>query len=86
MKHILTNYQAVRFGCKATDSDHFTEYMDLDLQIIKEKPVREEVYNFKNKECQNRFKELTFKQTTLQIVSKTITYLLLNKFRAGEKC
>ena len=58
-KHVLTNYQAVRAGRKATDSDHFTEYMDLDLQIIKEKPVREEVYNFKNEECQNKFKILT---------------------------
>ena len=46
-KHILTNYQAVRYGGKAVDSDHFTEFMDLDLKIIKEKPVREEVFNFK---------------------------------------
>ena len=58
-KHVLTNYQAVRAGRKATDSDHFTEYMDIDLQIIKEKPVRQEVYNFKNQECQAKFKILT---------------------------
>ena len=58
-KHILTNYQAVRYGGKAVDSDHFTEFMDLDLKIIKEKPAREEVFNFKNKECQTKFKILT---------------------------
>ena len=58
-KYILTNYQAVRYGRKATDSDHFTEYMDLDLHIIKEKPVRQEIYNFKNKDCQAQFKTLT---------------------------
>ena len=57
---VLTNYQAVKSGKRrATDSDHLTEFMDLDLQIIKEKPVRQELYNFKNKECQSRFKTLT---------------------------
>ena len=58
-KHVLTNYQAVRYGKKAADSDHLTEYMDLNVQITKEKPVRQEIYNFKNKECQARFKTLT---------------------------
>ena len=29
-EHILTNYQAVRYGGHAVDSDHFTEYMDLE--------------------------------------------------------
>ena len=48
-KHVLTNYQAVRYGKKAADSDHLTEYMDLNVQITKEKPVRQEIYNFKNK-------------------------------------
>ena len=33
--------------------------MDLNVQIIKEKPVRQEIYNFKNKECQARFQTLT---------------------------
>ena len=79
-KHVLTNYQAVRAGRKATDSDHFTEYMDLDLQIIKEKPVREEVYNFKNEECQNKFKILTSQSKDFtNFFFKTITCLLLNK-------
>ena len=39
-KYILTNYQAVRYGRKATDSDHFTEYMDLDLHIKKNQSDR----------------------------------------------
>ena len=30
--HILTNYQQVRKGGKAIDSDHYTQYMDLDLK------------------------------------------------------
>ena len=47
---------------KATDSDHYTEYIDLDLQIMPEKPVRQELFNFKNKEVQMMFKELTTKK------------------------
>ena len=62
-KYVLTNYQAVRYGCKATDSDHLTEYMDVNLHIIKEKPVRQEIYNFKNRNCQNEFKILTSETT-----------------------
>ena len=58
-KHILTNYKPARKGGKSVDSDHFTEYMDLDLKITNEKPMRREVYNFKNKKSQLKFKTLT---------------------------
>ena len=57
--HILTNYQSVKNQGKATDSDHFTEYMDCDLEIINEKPERLEILDFKNKEAQGNFKNLT---------------------------
>ena len=30
-KHILTTYEQVRKGGKATDTDHATEYIDIDL-------------------------------------------------------
>ena len=58
-KHILTNYEQVRKGGKATDTDHATEYIDIDLEIITEKPKRHEVWNFKNQEAQESFKSLT---------------------------
>ena len=57
--HILTNYKPARNGGKAVDSDHMTEYMDLDIKIKPEKPVREEIYNFRNKKAQKKFKMLT---------------------------
>ena len=57
--HILTNYQSVKKQGKATDSDHFTEFIDLDLEIINEKPERLEILDFKNKEAQGNFKNLT---------------------------
>ena len=36
-KHILTNYQNDKNGFKATDSDHFTEYMDNKLDVTSKK-------------------------------------------------
>ena len=58
-KYVLTNYEQVRRGGKAADSDHATEYLDLDLEVISEKPQRREIWNFKNKECQEKFKMQT---------------------------
>ena len=55
-KHILTNYRQARMGGKATDTDHATEYMDLNLKVTTEKPQRREIWNFRNKEAQQKFK------------------------------
>ena len=60
-KHILTNYENVKKGGKANDTDHSTEYIDLNLKISTEKPVRKEIWNFKNKKAQNKFKIQTSK-------------------------
>ena len=57
--HILTNYQNIRNGGKVIDSDHFTQYMDLNLKIETVKPERIEMFNFKNEEGQKLFKEIT---------------------------
>ena len=58
-RHVLTNYEQVRRGGKANDTDHATEYIDLDLEIVTAKPKRQEVWNFKNKEAQKKFQVLT---------------------------
>ena len=57
--HTLTNFKPARNGGKAVDSDHMTEYMDLNIKIENEKPVRHEIFNFKNKEAREKFKVLT---------------------------
>ena len=57
--HILTNYQAVKAGGKAINSDHFTQYMDLQVEYKSEKPARLEIFDYKNKEDQSKFKILT---------------------------
>ena len=46
-------------GGKATDSDHNTQYMDVDLNIDSIKPERIEMFNFKDKEGQDKFKQVT---------------------------
>ena len=58
-KHVLTNYENVKTGRKATDTDHNTQFIDLDLKILTEKPVRHVVWNFKNKESQKAFRKET---------------------------
>ena len=57
--HILTNYKQVRNGGKAVDSDHYTEYMDINLEYVSEKPERVELFHFKNKEAQAKFQKMT---------------------------
>ena len=57
--YILRNYEKVRKGGKSIETDHATEYMDLALEIITEKPKRTEIWNFKNHEDQETFKLLT---------------------------
>ena len=54
--HVLTNYKQVKKTGKAVDSDHYTEYLDLDMEIISEKPERQEIFNFMNKQSQEAFK------------------------------
>ena len=44
---------------KACDSDYATEVLDIDLNILNEKPVRRELYNFKDKVAQENFKSAT---------------------------
>ena len=58
-KYVLTNYQAVRKNGKASDSDHNTQYLDIDLRIESLKPERREIYDFKNEDGQLRFKKVT---------------------------
>ena len=57
----LTNYKAAKKDGRAIDSDHFTEYIDLDMEITKERPERQEILNFKDKKSQELFKDITSK-------------------------
>ena len=57
--NVLTNYEQVKRNGKATNSDHATEYIDLALEIVTEKPKRVEIWNLKNLKGQETFKNIT---------------------------
>ena len=57
--HVLTNFKAAKKVGKAIDSDHYTEYMDLNIEINKERPERQEMFNFKDRNSQKMFKTNT---------------------------
>ena len=58
-RYVLTNYEHVKKGGKANDSDHATQYMDLNIKVITEKPARNEVWNFKCEKSQEIFRNKT---------------------------
>ena len=60
-KYILTNYKPSKRGGDAVDTDHYTQYMDVNLEISHEKNERIEIFNFKDGEGQINFKNLTTK-------------------------
>ena len=57
--HILTNYKVAKKTGKAVDSDHYTVYLDMDLEIEKQRPDRQEILNFKDRKSQEVFKNNT---------------------------
>ena len=60
-KFVLTNYKKVKLEGKAIaiNSDHATQYMDVNLKIMTEKPKRKILWNYKNKSAQEKFNKLT---------------------------
>ena len=58
-KHILTNYKVCKIGRGATDSDHFTEYMDVNLKFKIEKSERKEIFKFKDESSLKTFTKIT---------------------------
>ena len=60
---ILTNYEHARFNGKVTETDHYTQYIDLDLEMENMKKERVEIFDFKKKQSQEKFKEITSNTT-----------------------
>ena len=58
-KYIATNFINVKKGGQAIDTDHFTQVLKVKLEICPNPPTRQEIYNFKNSQCQQTFKEIT---------------------------
>ena len=64
-KYILTNYEKVKKGGRAINSDHFTQFMDLELEIGEVKPERVEIYDIKKKTNLEKFRHLTSESSEL---------------------
>ena len=58
-QHVLTNFNPIRAGGKAIETDHNTEFLKLNIQYQKKKQDRVELFNFKNVESQENFLTLT---------------------------
>ena len=54
---ILTNYEQARKN--STDLEHITQYIDVVLQIESIKTERVEMFNFKNKDGQQLFQQMS---------------------------
>ena len=49
----------MKYDGKASSSDHATQYLDLNLKVVIEKPKRREIWSLKNKNDQKNFKMST---------------------------
>ena len=54
--YILTNYNRVRKGGKAIDTDHMTTILKVSLKVIPEKPQKREIFNFRDSSGLEKFK------------------------------
>ena len=55
----LSNVAQIKKNGRIVQSDHNAFIIDFDIKIEARKPVREEMFNFKNKHCQAAFREAT---------------------------
>ena len=56
---VLTNFNKFNGKIVATDSDHYTSILEIDISYPTLKPTRVELYNLKDLEGQAKFKVLT---------------------------
>ena len=57
--YTITNYRGSKRGRRAVDSDHVTLILNLNLNVLPQKPQRVEMLDFKNLEGQALFKRKT---------------------------
>ena len=58
-KHVLINFNPIWTGGRTIESDHNTDILKLNLQYQERKIERIEIFNFKNLQCQENFRDLT---------------------------
>ena len=55
----LSNFAQIKKNEKVIETDHNPLIVDFDIEVIGRKPERQEMFNLKNKTCQEAFKEET---------------------------
>ena len=55
----LSNFSQFKKNKRVIETDHNGLILDLSIQFFNRKPERQELFNFKNKECQEAFKKET---------------------------
>ena len=63
--YCLSNFAQIRKNKRVIETDHNGLILEFDLQIAQRKPDRVEMFNMKNKLCQEAFKEETENNTEL---------------------
>ena len=58
-KHILTNYNRVKKGGNAINTDHLTTTLKVNLKVTPEKPIKVEIFNFNDPKGKEKFKTST---------------------------
>ena len=66
---VLTRIRKTKNGNKEKESDHNTIITEFLCTVTPKEEMKEEVYNLKNKECQNKFKTYT---STTNMLSSTV--------------
>ena len=55
----LSNFAQQKKNKRVTETDHNGMILEISIQFSNRKPVRQELFNFKNKVCQDAFKKET---------------------------
>ena len=58
-EHVLTNFNSVKSAGRVIESDHNPVILEVNLEFSQIKPVRINVFQFKNKESQKELKKMT---------------------------
>ena len=58
-EYCLSNFAQLKKNKRVIETDHNGLIMEFDLKVCQRKPEREEMFNLRNKTCQEAFKEMT---------------------------
>ena len=82
--YVLTNFHPSKQTGRDIESDHYTEIIEMELSYQRKTQLGAEVFNLKNKECQNAFSTLPLKQPNYMSVFQPKINHLKNRHKSGR--